>query len=118
MATPTKAVNFTDEQATKMRNAWQALSDAKGQKALVEEFAKDFGKNVRSIVAKASNLGIYKKVERVAKTGAKIETKAQMVTRIAQKYDLSETVIGSIENASKQALLEILSIPVPENTAE
>lgn len=114
MATTTKAVNFTNEQTAELKSAFLALTDAKDQKALVEKFATKFGKNTRSIVAKASNLQVYKKVEKVTKTGAKIETKAEMVTRIAKKYDLSETVIGSLEGATKQALLEILTIPVVE----
>ena len=118
MTTTTKAVNFTTEQTSKMKLAFSALKSATEQKPLVEQFAKEFGKNSRSIIAKASNLGVYKKAEKVTKTGAKIETKAEMVTRIAKKFNKSETVLASLEGATKQALLEILSIPVISETDE
>lgn len=115
MATTSKAVNFTNEQVTKMKADFLALEgNVKMQKPLVEKFAVEFGKNTRSIIAKASNLGVYLKAEKVTKTGAKIETKSEMVTRIAKKFDLSEQVIASLEGATKQALLEILSIPTIE----
>ena len=114
----TKTVNFTNEQAIEMKTAFLALKDATTQKALVELFATKFGKNTRSIVAKASNLGVYLKAEKVSKTGAKIETKSDMVKRIAKKFDLSETVIGSLEFATKQALISILSIKAIEAETE
>ena len=121
MATTAKAVNFTTEQVTELKTAFLALPEkatAAEQKALVDQFATKFGKNARSIVAKASNLQIYRKAEKVTKTGAKIETKAEMVSRIAKKFDLSEEVLGSLESATKQALLEILTIPVADTTTE
>jgi len=39
------------------------------------EFAARFGKDVRSIRAKAVRMGIYKAAEKVSKTGGKIESK-------------------------------------------
>ena len=114
MATSSKAVNFTNEQTAELKSAFLALASASEQKTLVETFATKFGKNTRSIIAKASNLGVYKKAEKVTKTGAKIETKAEIVTRIAEKFGKSEQVLASLESATKQALYEILSIKAEE----
>ena len=114
MATSPKAVNFTNEQTAELKSAFLALASASEQKTLVENFATKFGKNTRSIIAKASNLGVYKKAEKVTKTGAKIETKAEIVTRIAEKFGKSEQVLASLESATKQALYEILSIKAEE----
>ena len=47
------------------------------------EFAARFGKDVRSIRAKAVRMGIYKAAEKVSKTGGKIESKEAIVSDIA-----------------------------------
>lgn len=47
------------------------------------EFAAKFGKDVRSIRAKAVRMGIYKAAEKVSKTGGKIESKEAIVADIA-----------------------------------
>ena len=47
------------------------------------EFAAKFGKDVRSIRAKAVRMGIYKAAEKVSKTGGKIESKEAIVSDIA-----------------------------------
>ena len=48
------------------------------------EFAAKFGKDVRSIRAKAVRMGIYKAAEKVSKTGGKIESKEQIALDIAK----------------------------------
>lgn len=50
---------------------------------LAIEFAAKFGKDVRSIRAKAVRMGIYKAKEKVSKTGGKIESKEAIVADIA-----------------------------------
>ena len=47
------------------------------------EFAAKFGKDVRSVRAKAVRMGIYKAAEKVSKTGGKIESKEAIVADIA-----------------------------------
>jgi hypothetical protein len=46
------------------------------------EFAAKFGKDVRSVRAKAVRMGIYKAAEKVSKTGGKVESKEQIVADI------------------------------------
>ena len=47
------------------------------------EFAAKFGKDVRSIRAKAVRMGIYKAAEKTSKSGGKVESKEQIVSDIA-----------------------------------
>ncbi len=46
------------------------------------EFADKFGKDVRSVRAKAVRMGIYKAAEKKSKSGGKIESKEQIVADI------------------------------------
>lgn len=68
------------------------------------EFADKFGKDVRSIRAKAVRMGIYKAKERVSKSGGKIESKEQIVAEIA---GLVGKNLDGLEKASKQALIAL-----------
>lgn len=68
------------------------------------EFAAKFGKDVRSIRAKAVRMGIYKAAEKVSKTGGKIESKEKIVE------DISEIVGKSLDGLEKapKLVLQIL----------
>ena len=46
------------------------------------EFAAKFGKDVRSVRAKAVRMGIYKAAEKKSKSGGKIESKEEIVKEI------------------------------------
>lgn len=70
--------NYTESQEAELLAA--GIID--NAKAL--EFAAKFGKDVRSIRAKAVRLGIYKAAEKVSKTGGKIESKEKIVEDIAE----------------------------------
>ena len=59
------------------------------------EFAAKFGKDVRSIRAKAVRMGIYKAAEKVSKTGGKVESKEKIVS------DISAIVGKSLEGLEK-----------------
>ena len=65
------------------------------------ELAESFGKDVRSIRAKAVRMGIYKAAEKVSKTGGKVESKEKIVADIA-------AIVGKnmegLEKAPKLAL--------------
>lgn len=68
------------------------------------EFAAKFGKDVRSIRAKAVRMGIYKAAAKVSKTGGKIESKEEIANDIA-------TLVGkSMEGLEKapKLVLQIL----------
>lgn len=106
-ATKAKATNYTEAQAQAIKTEFGALTSASGQKELVEKFAMAFGKNTRSIVAKASNLGVYQKPEKVTKAGEPVESKAEIVTSIEFLCGDGAGDLSSLESATKQALFAI-----------
>lgn len=77
MAKAETVKNYTESQEAELLAA--GIID--NAKAL--EFAARFGKDVRSIRAKAVRMGIYKAAEKVSKTGGKIESKEKIVEDIA-----------------------------------
>lgn len=69
--------NYTDAQEAEL----MAAGIIDNAKAI--EFAAKFGKDVRSVRAKAVRMGIYKAAEKQSKTGGKIESKEAIVADIA-----------------------------------
>lgn len=77
MAKTETVKNYTESQEAELLAAG-VIDNAKAL-----EFAAKFGKDVRSIRAKAVRMGIYKAAEKVSKTGGKIESKEEIVADIA-----------------------------------
>lgn len=92
------AKNYTEAQEAELMAAGEIDNEA------AIEFAAKFGKDVRSIRAKAVRMGIYKAKERVSKTGGKIESKEAIVADIAALVGKS---LDGLEKASKQSLIAI-----------
>jgi hypothetical protein len=100
-----KAVNYTPE-ATK-EIVFSYLENP--TKETVTTLATKFGKTSRSIVAKLSREGVYRKAEYVAKNGEKPETKESKVERIAKAIGTTAEKMGGLEAATKNALDLILA---------
>ena len=92
------AKNYTEAQEAELAAAGLIDND------LALEFAAKFGKDVRSVRAKAVRMGIYKAKEKVSKTGGKIESKEAIVADIAALVGKS---LDGLEKASKQSLIAI-----------
>ena len=92
-----KAINYTTEQTTKV------VADYSNG-VTIEQIAQDMGKSVRSIVAKLSREGVYKKKEYVTKTGEAVVKKDQHADAIGALLGLSEPDTESLTKANKQAL--------------
>lgn len=105
MATATKAVNYTDEQTAKAKADYLANPT----KETVEALAKAFGKTTRSIVAKLSREGVYKKAERVTKAGEPIVQKDALVKHICEFAGINEDVADSLEKVNKQVLVNVIA---------
>ena len=95
-----KAPNYTPEMTAAIVEAYVANPT----KETVETLALDFGKTTRSIVAKLSREGVYKKAEYVSKTGVKPETKESKVQRIADFIGTEAEKLAGLEAATKGAL--------------
>ena len=90
--------NYTEAQEARMLEV--GVIDA----AKAEELAIEFGKNPKSVIAKAVRMGLYKAKERVSKTGGKIESKEAIVADIAELVGKN---LDGLEKASKLALIAI-----------
>lgn len=96
----TKIVNYTPEQTK------QIVADYTAGVA-VEQIAEAMGKSTRSIVAKLSREGVYRKKEYVGKTGEKPVKKDVHADAIGAILGLSEPDTESLTKANKSALRAI-----------
>lgn len=96
-------VDMTKEVVKNYTEAQEAELMAAGviDNELAIEFAAKFGKDVRSIRAKAVRMGIYQKAAKVSKTGGKIESKEAIVADIAAIVGKN---LDGLEKAPKQVL--------------
>lgn len=87
--------NYSDSQEAELLAAG-VIDNAKAL-----EFAARFGKDVRSIRAKAVRMGIYKAAVKASKTGGKIESKEAIAADIAAIVGKD---MAGLEKAPKLAL--------------
>ena len=106
MAKTEKTVNYTPEQTAELVNAYQAAPTAE----TVSAFAEKLGKTTRSIVAKLSREGVYKKKEYLGKTGEKPVKKDALADKLAELAGLTEAEATSLEKASKTALQKLIDM--------
>ena len=92
-----KNVNYTAEQSAKLVADYQAGVS-------VEIIADNLGKTVRSIVAKLSREGVYKKKEYKTKTGESVTKKDAHADAIGAILRLPENDVESLTKANKNAL--------------
>ena len=94
-----KMINYTKAQESEIRE----LSPVSYDVAVV--LAERFGKNLRSVIAKACSLDgvVYVARERVAKNGSAVVRKAEMVESIAKSLSTDEDLSG-LEKATKSSL--------------
>ena len=95
-----KVVNYTPEQTAKMVADYQAG-------VTVETIAQALGKTVRSVVAKLSREGVYKRKEYKTKTGEAVVKKDAHADAIGAILRLPENDIESLTKANKSALKAI-----------
>ena len=91
--------NYTEAQVKALREAQPVTL------VVAKQFATDWNKSVKSIVAKSVSLGIYAAAERAERKGAK-PTKADLVKAIAKATD-AESLAG-LEKAPAIALSNLL----------
>lgn len=96
-----KAPNYTPEMEATIREAFAGDVD---QTSVVGELSEKFGRSVASVRQKAVRMGLYRKVERVAKDGSKVESKAAIVARIAAAVGADVEDFDSLEKATKNVL--------------
>ena len=92
--------NFTAEQE-------QAIRDrAPVNQAIARELALELGKNEKSVIAKATRMGVYQRKQPTTKTGAPVERKEAIVAELAQ---LTGLYLEGLEKAPKPVLQALRS---------
>lgn len=97
-----KVVNYTAEQTAQMKADYAAG-------VAVEKIAETLGKTAKSVVAKLSREGVYKRKEYVTKTGEKPVKKDAHADAIGAVLKLSDGEIESLTKANKTALVKIFA---------
>jgi hypothetical protein len=97
-----KAKNYTTEMVAEMTK----LYTANPTRDTVDVLAKQFGKTVRSIIAKLSREGVYVAQPRITKTGEPVVRKAELVALINATLG---TEFPTLVKASKTDLLKLIS---------
>lgn len=100
-----KPANYTPEQTAKMVGDYVALPSADTVAAL----AAEFGKTVRSVVAKLSREGVYKAKEYTTKAGTAPVKKDAHADEIGTLAGLTESEADSLTKANKTALAKIVA---------
>ena len=101
----TAKTSYTPEQSAELVAAYAANPTAE----VVATFAEKFNKSVKSIVAKLSREGVYKKKEYVSKTGAAPIKKEEIADKFQAAFGLTESEADSLTKANKTALVKIMT---------
>ena len=101
-----KIVNYTPEQTEKM------VADyvANPSQETVAAIAKEFGKTVRSIVAKLSREKVYKAKTYTTKNGEAVVKKEELADKLTTLADLTASEADSLTKANKTALAKIVAL--------
>lgn len=102
----TKTVNYTAEQESTIA-AMAATAGGLLNSADAEKLAEQFGKTVKSVVAKLSRMGVYQKKEYKTKTGETVVKKDAHADAIGAILRLTEAETDSLTKANKTALAKI-----------
>ena len=94
--------NYTDEMVARM----EEVDSANPTRETAEALAVELEKPVRSVIAKLSNLGIYKAQARVTKTGAPVIRKEDLVDQIQATVGVQ---VPTLAKATKQDLQTLLT---------
>lgn len=97
---------YTVEQTAALVEAYKAAPTVE----TVTAFAEQFGKSVKSVVAKLSREGVYQKKEYTTKAGARPIKKDSLADVIGSACGLSEPEMDSLAKANKTALVKIANV--------
>ena len=103
--TTVRPKNYTDEMVTTMHT----LYEANPTRETVDQLSEQFGKSVRSIIAKLSREGIYVAQPRVTKTGEPVVRKAELVSQINEHFGEEFPTLIKASKVDLQNLLDVIS---------
>lgn len=102
MATTTTA--YTPEQTKRMLAVYDPSMPEAERSERVEALAAEFGKSVKSVIAKLSREGVYVKKIATRKDGTAIQKKDATADAIGKILGMSEPDTASLSKANRKAL--------------
>jgi response regulator RpfG family c-di-GMP phosphodiesterase len=109
MTAATKIANYTPEQEAVIAEMASKAENGMLTAAAAEMLAADFGKTVKSVVAKLSRMGVYQKKVYTTKTGDAVVKKDTLADKLAEIVGLTESETDSLTKANKTALAKIIA---------
>ena len=94
--------NYTDAMVEKMTEAYEANPT----RETVEVLANEFGKSVRSIIAKLSREGVYVAQPKVTKTGEPVVREAELVALLEARFGTTMPTLVKASKADLQKLID------------
>jgi hypothetical protein len=96
--------NYSDEIVAQMTEQYVANPT----RETVDALAQEFGKSVRSIIAKLSREGVYVAQPKVTKTGEPVVRKAELVALIESNFGIAVPSLVKASKADLQRLIDSL----------
>ena len=97
--------NYTDEMVASMTEQYVANPT----RDTVEALAQEFGKSVRSIIAKLSREGVYVAQPKVTKSGEPVVRKAELVALLEAHFEVAIPTLVKASKADLQRLVDSIS---------
>ena len=97
--------NYTDDMVASMTEQYVANPT----RETVEAIAQEFGKSVRSIIAKLSREGVYVAQPKVTKTGEPVVRKAELVAQLEAHFEVAIPTLVKASKADLQKLVDTIS---------
>ena len=94
------AANYTDQQVEHMIEAYQAQPN----RETVDKLAEELDKSVKSIIGKLSREGVYQKQVYKTKTGEIPITKDELISGLADLFEVESSKLMWLEKAPKQVI--------------
>ena len=97
--------NYTDEMVASMTEQYVANPT----RETVDALAQEFGKSVRSIIAKLSREGVYVAQPKVTKSGEPVVRKAELVALLEAHFEVAIPTLVKASKADLQRLVDSIS---------
>jgi hypothetical protein len=94
--------NYTDEMVARMKEVY----NANPTRETAETLAAELEKPVRSVIAKLSNMGIYKAQARLTKSGAPVVRKEDIVAELQALVGVQVPTLAKATKVDLQKLVE------------
>jgi hypothetical protein len=98
--------NYTEDMIATMTEAYTANPT----RATVNELAEDFGKTVRSVIAKLSAIGIYQKPVATTKRGEPVVKKEVFVAQIQDALGVEVPSMEKMTKSDLQVLVAAITV--------